>query len=258
MLSSVTFPTSGSMRNGTISARERLTPPTFGNGRSYLPTPSVFMTTTARSHTFTSWGAYQAHLSDVVGGMPNPEWVEWLMGFPHKWSDCEASGIASFLPWVRSGGEVFSSESPKSEPTSITFRDLHWEVIERNWYDIGEEDPLGLATPEAMAAEAEKRERIKRLVLAGKRPSESAERKKQTRARKRQVVLVRLGLTEEQIAAASEARRAEVRRGAGERRRKRKPAPEVAEPEVTNEAPNVPPSEPEPPKETDEPEDWEF
>lgn len=28
-------------------------------------------------------------LNAAVGGSLNPEWVEWLMGFPIGWTDCE-------------------------------------------------------------------------------------------------------------------------------------------------------------------------
>jgi hypothetical protein len=31
-------------------------------------------------------------LGEVLGGPPNPEWVEWLMGFPVGWTDLEPSG----------------------------------------------------------------------------------------------------------------------------------------------------------------------
>lgn len=31
----------------------------------------------------------QVGLADQLGGRPNPEWVEWLMGYPAKWTDCE-------------------------------------------------------------------------------------------------------------------------------------------------------------------------
>jgi hypothetical protein len=30
-------------------------------------------------------------LSEAVGGQLNPEWVEWLMGFPPGWTDCGPS-----------------------------------------------------------------------------------------------------------------------------------------------------------------------
>ena len=34
-------------------------------------------------------------LSEVVGGTLNPTWVEWLMGFPLGWTDCDLSATPS-------------------------------------------------------------------------------------------------------------------------------------------------------------------
>ncbi len=34
-------------------------------------------------------------LPEVIGGMLNPQWVEWLMGFPIGWTDCEVSAMQS-------------------------------------------------------------------------------------------------------------------------------------------------------------------
>jgi hypothetical protein len=30
-----------------------------------------------------------AQTDPIVGGQLNPTWVEWLMGFPLGWTDCE-------------------------------------------------------------------------------------------------------------------------------------------------------------------------
>ena len=62
-------------------------------------------------------------LNAEIGGALNPTWVEWLMGWPLGWTDCAASGMAKFLPWLRlhlqfsAGG----SGSPPTDkmPTSI-------------------------------------------------------------------------------------------------------------------------------------------
>jgi hypothetical protein len=40
----------------------------------------------------------------------NPSWVEWLMGWPIGWTDCEQSEMAKFQAWRRSHGE-FCKES---------------------------------------------------------------------------------------------------------------------------------------------------
>jgi hypothetical protein len=33
------------------------------------------------------------------GGQLNPDWVEWLMGWPIGWTDCEPLGTDRFLLW---------------------------------------------------------------------------------------------------------------------------------------------------------------
>ena len=37
------------------------------------------------------------HLSGQVGGRLNPEWVEWLMGWPIGWTALDAAATALFL-----------------------------------------------------------------------------------------------------------------------------------------------------------------
>jgi hypothetical protein len=44
-------------------------------------------------------------LSEQIGGMLNPKWVEWLMGWPLGWTDCERLGMDKFPQWLRSHGE---------------------------------------------------------------------------------------------------------------------------------------------------------
>jgi len=43
-------------------------------------------------------------LAQQVGGTLNPMWVEWLMGWPVGWTDCEPLGMAKFQQWLRSHG----------------------------------------------------------------------------------------------------------------------------------------------------------
>lgn len=37
-------------------------------------------------------------MSQGNGGQLNPDWVEWLMGFPHGWTDIEADVVPAPLP----------------------------------------------------------------------------------------------------------------------------------------------------------------
>jgi hypothetical protein len=40
-----------------------------------------------------------------VGGQLNPTWVEWLMGWPIGWTDCDVSATDKFRQWQRSHGK---------------------------------------------------------------------------------------------------------------------------------------------------------
>ena len=40
-------------------------------------------------------------LNAVAGGALNPEWVEWLMGWPIGWTACEPLEMGRFLPWLQ-------------------------------------------------------------------------------------------------------------------------------------------------------------
>jgi hypothetical protein len=43
-------------------------------------------------------------LTMVVGGTLNPTWVEWLMGWPLGWTDCDALETGKFRQWLDSHG----------------------------------------------------------------------------------------------------------------------------------------------------------
>lgn len=44
-------------------------------------------------------------LSEQVGGLLNPPWVEWLMGWPVEWTGCEPLATDKFRSWLRLHGE---------------------------------------------------------------------------------------------------------------------------------------------------------
>ena len=84
---SETWPRWGTMRNGESS--ERMTPElgTSENGSGLLPTP-----TTQDSEN--NGGPSQRErntppLNAIVDGLLNPDWVEWLMGWPIGWTDLD-------------------------------------------------------------------------------------------------------------------------------------------------------------------------
>jgi hypothetical protein len=41
----------------------------------------------------------------VIGGSLNPNWVEWLMGWPIGWTDLSASATDRYREWLRSHGK---------------------------------------------------------------------------------------------------------------------------------------------------------
>ncbi len=45
-------------------------------------------------------------LNGVIGGPLNPEWVEWLMGWPVGWTACAALETDRFPQWWNSHGRL--------------------------------------------------------------------------------------------------------------------------------------------------------
>jgi hypothetical protein len=44
-------------------------------------------------------------LTEVVGGQLNPNWVEWLMGWPIGWTDLKPLATDKFQQWLDSHGK---------------------------------------------------------------------------------------------------------------------------------------------------------
>jgi hypothetical protein len=97
---SETWPRAGTMRNGKCYQRPPLERPIYENEYGFWPT------VTANTAKNTSAGinykkrAAKAHLDGVIYetfGEPltNPQWVEWLMGYPKEWSALEDSATPS-------------------------------------------------------------------------------------------------------------------------------------------------------------------
>lgn len=94
---------SGMMRSGTVYPQMPLVPLTREIGSGSWPTPrcSDGMLGMLRSaETIRRSGGHKSRLEDCVSqrenlperaGYLNPPWIEWLMGFPEGWTDCDVS-----------------------------------------------------------------------------------------------------------------------------------------------------------------------
>ena len=82
-----TWPASGMTRSGTAYRRRPSAPVTYEHAHGLWPTP-LATETGWRKKPYSQGGRA---LSTVIGGPQNPEWTEWLMGFPIGWTDCERS-----------------------------------------------------------------------------------------------------------------------------------------------------------------------
>ena len=105
-----TWPRSGSMRSGACSERDKLEPPIGVKecGLSGIPTPTAGDSKGSGSrNTPRSQARPGLSLTDYVrgdggtgrqpnGGALNPVWVEWLMGWPLKWTGLSASEMDKY------------------------------------------------------------------------------------------------------------------------------------------------------------------
>lgn len=82
------------LRNGLPAAVKRLS----------LPTPQA---RDYRSGQQSRWdNPHQSrNLNDKIGGKLNPLWVEWLMGWPVGWTDCEPLETDKFRQWRHLHGD---------------------------------------------------------------------------------------------------------------------------------------------------------
>jgi hypothetical protein len=78
---SATWPQAGTTRSGTASRLRPLAPRSYERALGFWPTP---VASERRRTTPYSQGGQS--LTYVLGGPPNPTWVEWLMGFPEGWT----------------------------------------------------------------------------------------------------------------------------------------------------------------------------
>ena len=82
--SSVTWPRAGTMRSGIAYERPTSVLRTDASACSSLPTPTA---RDWKDFGVRSYGRHSDTLPIVLGGIPNPRWIEWLMGFPIGWTE---------------------------------------------------------------------------------------------------------------------------------------------------------------------------
>jgi hypothetical protein len=101
-----TWPRWGMLRDG--ECWEQHTPAGLTSASEFGSQP--FFTPTARDYKGMSGaGLRQRHgakhnLADCIGGTPNPDWSEWLMGWPIGWTDLKPLGMDRWRAWLRSHG----------------------------------------------------------------------------------------------------------------------------------------------------------
>lgn len=86
-----TWPQAGMTRSGTAFRLRPSVPRTYERESGFWPTP-LASETGYRTVAYSQGGKA---LSTILGGTPNPEFLEWLMGFPTGWTDAELSEIPS-------------------------------------------------------------------------------------------------------------------------------------------------------------------
>ena len=69
------------------------------SGRIMRPTGNDF------AMTLTTWATLNKTESCQTGGKLNPDWQDWLMGWPIKWTDLQPLEMDKFQSWLRSHGK---------------------------------------------------------------------------------------------------------------------------------------------------------
>lgn len=81
-----------------------------------LPTPAArdFRSPNSKPYSERGGGRKGEQLPNVIGGQLNPDWVEWLMGWPIGWTDLGPLNLTAFREWqeefrIVSGGSKASA-----------------------------------------------------------------------------------------------------------------------------------------------------
>lgn len=83
----VTLPPCGMTRNGQLYQRTSLEPDIDATGFGLLPTPTARDYKDGHAPRYRGGKLQTDTLGRAIGGPPNPQFTEWLMGFPAGWTD---------------------------------------------------------------------------------------------------------------------------------------------------------------------------
>jgi hypothetical protein len=110
-----TWPRSGMMRNGVVFRRHSMAGSNLGIGSGLYPTPRA--SRRGARNPVTAIAALERNgrkkfqrLEDMLTveegmtGVPNPMFVEWLMGYPLMWTECPCLGTPSIQKSLKQSG----------------------------------------------------------------------------------------------------------------------------------------------------------
>jgi hypothetical protein len=97
----------GMMQNGELYplqiATLHMTEKEFGSEVFYTPTARDWKGMSGKG--FRERHGEKKNLADFLGGVPNPEFSEWLMGWPIGWTDLKPLEMDKFQSWQQQHGE---------------------------------------------------------------------------------------------------------------------------------------------------------
>ncbi|CAB3888855.1 hypothetical protein LMG26788_03733 [Achromobacter pulmonis] len=121
-----TWPRWGWMRDGECSVLAPMVHHIHARGCSWWPTPVATDHKRGKgspAHRLANGRAvvdrpsksrFGATLPDILGGTPNPEWIEWLMGWPTNWTALRPLETDRFQSWLRPHSIFSAAESKEA------------------------------------------------------------------------------------------------------------------------------------------------
>lgn len=102
-----TWPRWGMMLHGECWERVMSERPTNGNESGFWPTPRARPAkAVGEDRMGKDAPGYRANLEEAIGGPTNPDWQEWLMGWPCPgWTELKPLATDKFRLWLLSHGK---------------------------------------------------------------------------------------------------------------------------------------------------------